>query len=58
MIYKNAFEKLRTEIQFVLAEYEDRSNFADDYDNAKFLYDSFVKLIEEWRTEYDIQRSI
>lgn len=67
MIYKDAFEKLRTEIQFALTDYEERQNEANDIksciyqsakklDNAELFYKDIVAIIndtEGWELEYE-----
>lgn len=67
MIYKEAFEKLRTEIQMALTDYEERQNNANletnglykgakKLDNARLFYKDVVDIIndtEGWELEYE-----
>ena len=58
MTYKEAFERLRTRVQFLLTDYE---NYGDDHndtldmlDNAVLLYESLVDMLndtEHWEFE-------
>ena len=65
MIYKEAFDRLKTEIQMALTDFEERQNTADDIksciyqsakklDNARLFYKDIVAIIndtEHWEIE-------
>ena len=57
MIYKDAFEKLRTEIQFALTDYEEMSDrVQEQIIPLRELYHAIVDIIndsEGWELEYE-----
>ena len=57
MIYKDAFEKLRTEIQFALTDYEEMADRVQEkIIPLRELYHAIVAIIndtEGWELEYE-----